>query len=221
MNQGEIDNMGLRIALRAVELWLATSRCILSPHPDSKRMFEEGKQVIVALWHAGLIYTLYHFRKLPATIMVSGSRDGEWVARVLNIWGQQPVRGSRLKGGLVAIRDMTSLLKRHPIYAGIVADGSKGPPCIAQKGAVILARDTGLPIVPTGIGARPAYYFNSWDRLMLPMPFSRVVMVYGPPIHVPAKSKGGDIEAFRLLLERELNKATLRARKIAKTRGAT
>lgn len=177
-------------------------------------MLMEGHQTIVTLWHASLIYTLYHFRKNPAAIMVSASKDGEWVANALKIWGQVPVRGSRKKGGVAAIRQMSKLLQQNKISAGIVADGATGPAYIAQKGAVILARDSGFPIIPTGFAAAKAKYFNSWDRMVLPMVFSRIAMVYGTPIYVPDTAKGKVIETFRSRLEKALNAATSKARDI-------
>ncbi len=206
----------LRMLLRMVEAWLSTCRLVLDRHPLSEELLAQDQQVIVALWHSALIYCLFHFRRYPAAIMVSGSKDGEWVAKALEIWGQKPVRGSKLKGGLVAIREMTRLLKEKKMNAGIVADGSKGPPCVAQKGAIVLARDTGFPIIPIGVSARPAYYFNSWDRLMLPLPFSRVAVVYGGPLYVARATRGTRMEDARLQLERELIKASVRAKRIAR-----
>ncbi len=207
-------NIALKICLKFVEAWLFTCRFVLEADPSSKAMFDKKRQVIVALWHCGLIYILYHFRKFPAAIMVSASKDGEWVARALRLWGQYPVRGSRLKGGLYAIRDMTRLLKKYNLSAGIVADGSKGPALKAQIGAIILARDTGLPIIPVSMDATPAYRFNSWDRLILPLPFSKVAMVYGAPIYVGKEVKGKKVEEKRSLLENMLNEAHLKAKEI-------
>lgn len=143
--------------------------------------------------------------------MVSGSKDGEWVARALRRWGQVPVRGSRHKGGIAAIRKMASLMVEQGYNAGIVADGSKGPAMVAQKGPVVLARETGAPIIPVGFAARPAYRFGSWDRTILPMPFSRVSVVYGDAIRVPKGARGAEIEALRMRLQEALNTATARA----------
>ncbi|NPA95658.1 MAG: lysophospholipid acyltransferase family protein [Thermodesulfobacteria bacterium] len=204
----------LKTLLKFIELWLSSCRLTLDGHPDSLKLFRDGRQVIGALWHSSLIYCLYHFRNHPAAIMVSPSSDGEWVARALRLWGQYPVRGSRLKGGLAAIRQLTEVLKKERLNAGIVADGSQGPACVAQKGAVVLARDTGLPIIPLGVAARPAYHFSSWDRLMLPLPFSSVVMFYGQPIYVAPGTRGQQLEKERIRLERALNQSTQRARDI-------
>ncbi len=214
-----LENAFLKALLRAIEGYLWTCRPVTDYHPASLGMVQSKQPAIAALWHSSLIYTLYHFRNNRAAIMVSASSDGEWVARALRIWGQLPVRGSRLKGGVAAIKEMGRLVTEQGVSAGIVADGANGPACRAQIGALILARDTGLSIIPTGFAARPAYYFQSWDRMVLPMPFSRIAMVYGPPLSVPPGSRGPRIEECRRLLEASLNRATSRARRLINSSG--
>ena len=207
----------LRVALKAVELWLSTCRpVIIRPRCTAAYLEQRVEKPVIALWHQALIYSLYHFRVYPAAIMTSASKDGEWIARAITQWGQLPVRGSRLKGGLRAIRNMADLMSEYGVGAGIVADGSKGPPGIAQIGAIILARDTGRPIVPTGFAASSAIYFNSWDRMILPLPFSRVSLVYGTMFEVPPGSRGRQVEKYRKRLESALHEAEARARTILK-----
>ncbi len=213
---GKKKSLWLRGLLKGIETWLSSCRPTIEAHPRSARLFDLNQQVIVALWHSTLIYCLFHFKTFPAAIMVSASKDGEWVARALRIWGQYPVRGSRLKGGIMAIREMTRLIDRQAVSAGIVADGSKGPPYVAQKGAVVLARNTGLPIVPVGMAARPAYHFKTWDRLLLPLPFSKVAVVYGPPLYVDENDRGIQLEHARIHLEQRLISASKRAKKLVK-----
>jgi len=202
------------VLFRLVELWLASCRFTVVGKDAIRPLLEAGHPIIATLWHASLIYSLFCFRHHPGVIMVSGSSDGEWVARFLNSWGQIPVRGSRHKGGLLAIKKMTRIMRQQGCNAGIVADGSQGPARIAQKGAVVLARETGVPVLPTGLAARPAFRFNSWDRTILPFPGSKVVMVYGRPISVPPDARGVRIEEFRKNLEDSLNESTRIAEEI-------
>jgi hypothetical protein len=200
---------GLHVLLfRLLELWLTSCRFTMVGRDALRPLFESGHPAIGALWHASLIYTLFYFRRYPGVIMVSGSNDGEWVARFLRVRGQIPIRGSKHKGGLLAIKNMAEIMRQQGCNAGIVADGSQGPASRAQKGAVVLARETGAPIVPTGFAARPAYRFNSWDRTILPFPGSKVVMVFGQPIKVPPDARGVFIEEFRRNLEDSLNEST-------------
>uniref|UniRef100_UPI004048F9F5 lysophospholipid acyltransferase family protein n=2 Tax=Dissulfurimicrobium sp. TaxID=2022436 RepID=UPI004048F9F5 len=196
------------------DLWLSSCRPVIVDSGMARSTMESGRPFIIALWHFSLIYILFHFRTYPAAIMVSGSADGDWVARYITRWGQVPVRGSRLKGGVKAIKDMAQAMKLHNTGAGIVADGSRGPARIAQKGAIILSRDTGAPIIPVGFAARPAIRFNSWDKTLLPWPFSRVAIAYGQPFYVDKDSRGQILEIYRKHLEDELNKATAEAEAI-------
>jgi len=203
----------LRVAMKAVECWLGSCRPLLVRSRCAERILDDSspRKAVVALWHSSLIYTLYHFRVCRGSVMTSPSRDGEWIATAVILWGSTPVRGSRLKGGLKAIRKMAGLMRESGFASGVVADGSRGPAKVAQIGAVILARNTGCPIIPTGFAASWAVYFNTWDRLVLPLPFSRVCLVYGDMITVPAHCRGAGVEYYRKKLEDGLNRATAEA----------
>ncbi len=208
----EKAGLGYVLALKPLELWLASCRPVVKGDGYFRSLCKEGRPAIIALWHSGLIYTLFHFRKRPGAIMISPSSDGEWVAKAVAAWGQIPVRGSRHKGGLQAIRTLSEIIKKRGVNAGIVADGSRGPAMKAQKGAVVLARLTGVPIIPTGFAARSAIYFNSWDKMVLPYPGSRVSMVYGEPMFIEPGTRGMMIEKARQDLEKRLNDASRSAR---------
>lgn len=202
-----------RLLTSFAECWLNTCRPVKKQSWCARKLMLSNSPVIIALWHQSLIYTLYHFSVYPGVVMVSGNRDGEWVSESLKKWGQIPVRGSRHKGGLEAVREMGRIMKEKRVDAGIVADGSQGPARKAQLGAVILARDTGFPIIPTGFASKWSVRFNSWDRMILPLPFSRVVMSYGEPIRVCRSYKGLKVEEVRSRLEEALDKATSEAEK--------
>jgi lysophospholipid acyltransferase (LPLAT)-like uncharacterized protein len=203
-----------RLVAHLARNWLASCRPVTVQNYCARKLIASGTPVIVALWHQSLIYTPYHFSVYPGVVMVSGNRDAEWVAAALRMWGQIPVRCSRHKGGLKAIREMVRLMKERRIGAGIVADGSQGPAMKAQIGAIVLARDTGYPVIPTGFAAKRCVRFNSWDRMILPMPFSKVVMTYGEPVQVAGTARGLKIEEMRRRLEKGLYKATLDAQQI-------
>lgn len=139
--------------------------------------------------------------------MVSRSRDGEWAARLAHCLGFQTVRGSSHRGGAEALRAMLRLTRNgHP--AGLIADGSQGPPLRAQKGIVWLASVTGLPLVPLSLAADAAWRLPSWDRTLIPKPFARLVIAAGDPIHVPRRTADQDLETFRRLLETRLHSLT-------------
>ncbi len=216
---GGIQRPGLseRFLLALVELWLGTCRFKCLGRDNLYPFFDSGRPIIMAVWHSSIIYTLYRFKMHQAVVMVSGSKDGEWVARALTHWGQIPMRGSKHKGGLGAIKKMGEMVRKYGYNAGIVADGSRGPAQVAQTGPVVLARDTGAPLIPLGFASRPAYRFNSWDRTVLPLPFSRVVMVCGEPMYVPEGTRGAILTGYREKMQRALNQATALAEKTLRT----
>ena len=163
-----------------------------------------GKPFIAAFWHHALFYITALDCSLPWVGMVSASEDGEYIARILESLGFETVRGSRNKRGLAALKGLMSAVLKGRRNASIVADGSQGPPLVAQAGAVLLASKTGAPIVPFGCGAERYISFRSWDRTVLPKPFARVFLKAGEPLFVPPDLKSEGIEEYRLKLEKQL-----------------
>ena len=190
-------------------LWFSTCR----EEAVDERYLEEcraGGPVITAFWHYSTYYITHKSRGRAMTAMVSPSRDGAYMARVLERLGHRTVRGSRRKGGLAALREMENWVAQGR-SAAIVADGSQGPALQAQAGAILLASHTGAPIVPVVCAADRYYLFSSWDRSMVPKPFARVCLMYGEPLRVAAGIRAADLQQHRLELEQRLNRLYTRA----------
>ncbi len=169
------------------------------------RKCQENTPFITAFWHFSFLLMGYQSRGLKMVAMVSGSRDGEFLARLLEWRGHAAARGSRGKGGLDALKEMMAWMARG-YCAAIVADGSQGPAREAQAGVILLAGKTGAPILPMTWAADRYITFNSWDRSILPKPFARIAVCYGEPLIVPAGIKSGDLQQYRLELEGRLNR---------------
>ena len=159
---------------------------------------------IVSFWHYAVIYIVYQARGLPYVAMVSASKDGEYVSRILQSKGFSTVRGSRNKGAISALKGLIREMRKGKT-AVLVADGSQGPARKAQSGSILLAARTGAPILPVAWAAGSYKTFRSWDRTALPMPFSRVVICYGEPIEVPKGAGAEEVEKYRLRLEQDLD----------------
>jgi lysophospholipid acyltransferase (LPLAT)-like uncharacterized protein len=187
------------------DLWLSSCRAEVINFEPTRCLLENKQNVILTLWHSDIIYSLFFHRKHPSAIMVSPSLDGEWAVGYLKKHGHIPFRGSRMKGGLNALRQIIETIDNKKIHAGIVADGSKGPARKAQKGAVILARETGSPIITSSFYAQNFFRLKSWDRTIIPMPFSKIIMIYGDPIYVPKDIKGAEIDFYKKKMEDTLN----------------
>lgn len=175
-------------------------------HHDENAI-KHGKSVIYAFWHGRFWLLPRHLGHPGITVMISRSKDGEIIARVLSLMGYHATRGSSSRGGSEALGGLEQVLaQRRPV--AITPDGPRGPRHHAQMGAVALAARTGAPIVPLGVSARPAWTLKSWDRFQIPMPLSRGVLVFGEPQFVGPED---DKEDARLALEQALIAAERRA----------
>ncbi len=168
------------------------------------KLVDTGSPFIISFWHYGVIYIVYQRVPIALVAMVSASKDGEYIARILRDRGFTPVRGSRNRGAIGALKGLMREMALGKT-AVLVADGSQGPARIAQAGTILLASKTGASILPVGWAASRYKTFRSWDRTALPLPFSKVVFWHGAPINVPADLKAEDLEKYRLKLEQSLN----------------
>jgi len=170
-----------------------------------EKLDRERKPLIAAFWHYGVFLILHLSRgKRKWVAMVSSSKDGEYVAQIVASFGFETVRGSRNRGGIGALKGMVKAVKERNLSAAIVADGSQGPPLVAQPGAVLLASHSGAVVVPVGWAADRYWSFRSWDRTALPKPFARVVLEVGEPLTVPGGLDSGGMEEYRLELDHRL-----------------
>ena len=163
--------------------------------------------VIYAFWHGHLLYLMYRYRGSGVHILVSQSRDGEALSRILQRFGLPTIRGSSSRGGRRSLLELVRQV-RAGASAGIAPDGPRGPRHRAQLGIITLARLTESPIIPVAVGARWKIEFQSWDRFLLPLPGSRIVVAYGEPVVVPSDADSALLEHKRQELEGTLLKLT-------------
>lgn len=138
---------------------------------------------IVVLWHAHLLAAFYCYVGPGWRFLVSRHRDGEMIARVGLRFGYQSLRGSSTHGGAEVLRDAVRAL-RAGLDLGITPDGPRGPARIVQPGCVAAARLGRARIVPVALAASRGWTTRSWDRMLIPKPFSTVVIHYGEPIEI-------------------------------------
>ncbi len=168
--------------------------------------------VLFASWHFAFPAVIYYFRDRNGMVMVSRSRDGEWISKVLEWLGYRIARGSPGKRGAAALREMLAFFLSLPpekgglAGLGLIADGSQGPAQVAQKGILVLARHTGAPLLPVCMAANPCWRFRSWDRTMLARPFGRIAFAFGPPIRLDRDISAERMEICRRELEDALNR---------------
>jgi hypothetical protein len=160
--------------------------------------------VVYASWHQRFFpgITLFAVRQ-PIAIMISQSRDGEMIARVVDMLGWRPVRGSSTRGGSRALKEIRTLT-RQGFRIGHIVDGPQGPFGVIKPGLLVIAQFAGVPIVPVIVSAQRCWTFKSWDRFMIPKPFSRIVVRFAPPIPVPRRLDAEAFEALRLYIEKQM-----------------
>ncbi len=187
-----------------MRIWFSTCRINMHGEKERKKIDGLGGPAIGTFWHHGIIGSFYVLRNESSVLLVSASDDGEYIARLAHHFGLSSIRGSKNKRGTQALRELLGKL-REGRNVGIVADGSQGPPMIAQAGAILLASKTGVPILPMVWSASTYFAINSWDRMILPKPFSRIDFYYGEPLVVPNKLNSEGIEEYRSKLEITMN----------------
>ena len=115
---------------------------------------------------------------------------------------------SPMPGKIISIMVKKGQQIKNGEIGGMLADGPLGPARKAKKGAVVMARDTQVPLIPILWSADRCWLLNTWDRYMIPKPFARIVFYYAKPIWVPRFSSVEDLESFRTVLENSLNEGT-------------
>src|ERR671924_633666 len=195
----------LRSLIPTPAAWLvkaicATLRVQVVRGDIEQRVRAQRRNVIYAFWHGHLLYLMYRYSVSGVYILVSQSQDGEVLSRVLQRFGLPAIRGSSSRGGRQSLLELVRRV-RAGASAGIAPDGPRGPRHQAQSGIIALARLTEVPIIPVAVEARWKVEFRSWDRFLLPLPGSRVVVAYGEPVVVPPDAEAELMERKRQELE--------------------
>lgn len=160
-----------------------------------------GEPAIWVMWHAHFLPLLWLHRRDGTTLLISRHRDAEPFARVAFRLGYRPLRGSSTRGGAAALRGLIRSLEAGAQVA-VAADGPRGPRGQAKPGAVAAALSTGAPIIPVAVSAKPAWRLGTWDGLLLPGPWARVRVAYGPPLRLTPEDRADRPRATRNLQER-------------------
>jgi lysophospholipid acyltransferase (LPLAT)-like uncharacterized protein len=166
---------------------------------------QSDQRFIFAIWHNRLLitpilYERFYGRPTPAIVLTSASRDGTLLAEVVKRFGMGVIRGSSSRRGAIATREMAQCLEAGNDVA-ISPDGPRGPRYHLGPGIIFLAQRTGIPIVPIRVDYSRCVRLKSWDRFMIPLPFSRVTATF-ERWYQPAQTEGdAEFEAERARFE--------------------
>jgi lysophospholipid acyltransferase (LPLAT)-like uncharacterized protein len=195
------------LGCRIIRLLGRTVRMRVEGAQSVDRLLAQGQRMIITFWHAQQLMMPLAYRGTEAHVLISRHGDGELIRRIILRFGLQAVRGSSTRGGVEAMRELIRL-GRSGVDLVITPDGPKGPRQVAKMGVVQLAKATGLPIVPLAFGCSKKKLFASWDRFIMPYPFSRGIFLWGEPIHVSPEAAASELERKRVELENTLNRMT-------------
>jgi lysophospholipid acyltransferase (LPLAT)-like uncharacterized protein len=198
------SRLGVSFLYHTVRGFQGTYRFTVENEQPWMDRFNAGGAVVICCWHQQFFSAIRHFRNyshLNPSLMISQSKDGGVIAGVAQRTGWNIVRGSSSKGGSEALEEMGARL-REQRFAGHVVDGPRGPAGIIKAGLIRLALLGNATIAPFYVSADRAWFFNSWDRFIVPKPFSRVRLRFGDPVDLRPISCPEDFERERLRLEK-------------------
>jgi lysophospholipid acyltransferase (LPLAT)-like uncharacterized protein len=215
---GQRFSFGQRVALWIVPKLTALVLAAIGLTLRFEAIAEEGAvpalapaRGIFCFWHRCTLPAGWYFRKFRCSILISQSFDGELIARTLGLLGYGTVRGSSSRGGAAGLMAMQSVLAAGlPVV--FTADGPRGPIYQTKPGPVKLAAMSGERIGSFYLLPQRAWTVRSWDRFLIPKPFSRVVVSWARSLAAPAAdADAGALEAARQELNAALERARLQA----------
>ena len=172
---------------------------------DPNAIFE--KPVIYSFWHRAVFPAAWIWRRQKIAVMVSRSFDGEYIARIIEYFGFTAVRGSSSRGGAEALLGMKAVLEQGETVAFTI-DGPRGPRYLAKPGPVRLSKITGLPMAAFYVALNNPWVLNTWDRFMIPKPFSRALVRLGRRTVVPADADDAQMKDCLAQLQSALERVT-------------
>ena len=183
-------------------LWATCRVTHVAGLDEARRTVRDSKSLIPVYWHQHMLFgarAVLDLRSagLKAGFLISPSVDGTAPAMLVEKVGGVVIRGSSTHTGARALRDYYETIVRQQVSPAITPDGPKGPVHVFKPGAIMLSQITGKPILPVAVAASPACRFRTWDRFELPLPFSRVAIVYGEPVQVARATDAAALQQWQ------------------------
>ena len=201
-----------RIVLRII-IWLGygiirligpTLRVSVSYEDVAQHRLDQ-RPLVASFWHSCMIPATYIFRDLGIRVMSSNSYDGEYMGRIIHKFGFVAVKGSSSRNAVRALLGLRRSLEDGWTVA-FTLDGPRGPRHKVKPGPVALARSSGLALTMFHAAVDRAWVLNSWDRLVIPIPFSRVLVRVGKLINVPGNATDEEVEHYTAELQAALDR---------------
>jgi lysophospholipid acyltransferase (LPLAT)-like uncharacterized protein len=195
-----------------IRFWISTLsfrvRCL------GKDVFNDrDNHYLATFWHENILVPCYFFARKDVLVLISHHADGEMIAQVCKHMGLGTIRGSSTRGGIKAMREM--MRSSAGFHIAVMPDGPRGPRRRLEMGLVYLAAKTGIPIVLFGVGHDRPWRLKTWDRFVVPRPFSQALVIASAPIFIPENASKAELEQHRQRIEQALNDLTDYAEQVA------
>ena len=193
-------------------IW-ATCRIRIEGESNIDSLRKSGKPFIPCYWHQHHFFCSWYMRRLiqrglKIGFLISPSRDGDIPAKMARAWGGVVIRGSTTRTGAQAMRDMYNIIVKDGVSPVTTSDGPQGPLHVFKLGDILLSQFTQAPLLPLSYAASRAWQLNSWDKFLIPKPFTKIVITIGEPVTIPKGLLAEDLEPLRLQMENALKSLT-------------
>ncbi len=198
-------------------IWLSCRVKVIG-QANTDTILAAKKPVIPCYWHQQHLFCGWYMLQqlkcgMKVGFLISPSVDGEIPARIVASKGARVIRGSSTRTGAQALREMYQIIAKDGVSPVTTSDGPTGPIFKFKPGAAMLSRMTGAPMLPLACAADNAWYLGSWDRFMIPKPFSQVVVAIGEPVYVDATLSAKDLSPVQAQMEDAINAMMIEAKR--------
>ena len=197
------------IALGLIRAWWSMTRVVrVEGREHLEQALAKAPSLVPCYWHQHQLYCGKFLVEQPGLTvgwLISPSVDGELGAMMVRRFGAVAIRGSSTHTGARALRDYYQALVKDNVSPVITPDGPRGPRFKFKPGALLLSQMSGRPILPMAYAASRAWRIK-WDKFVIPMPFSRIVIAIGPPYYVPRVTDAASLERLQRHMEGELQR---------------
>jgi hypothetical protein len=204
--------VGFFVLSHAVDLLCKSLKVVFRNKEVIDKLEKANRNYVLAFWHGQMLLSWYTHKGKNFTALISKSKDGDLLSKILKQWSYNVVRGSSNKGGNVALGVMVDYAKNGESVV-LTPDGPRGPAHKMKAGAVITAKRSGVPLVFMAVGYRKKRVLKSWDNFEIPKFFSEAKIVYSDPLFVNPDLSFEDTSEIILKHEKLLNQLGIEANK--------
>ena len=169
-----------------------------------KKLDDENKNYVLAFWHGTMLLPWYLHGNPKCAALISKSKDGDLLAKILKHWNYNVVRGSSSTGGDIALAIMIDFAK-NDYSITITPDGPRGPVHKFKAGAVITAKKSKVPLILAGVGYQKKKVLSNWDKFEVPYFLSKAKIIYSEPIFIEANLSYEETSEIIINCENKLN----------------